>query len=109
MPCNTITSQTLSVGLQKAIPALLLKAIEEVVGDKAREANGTLRVRTLKGNEITWSSASGLTITGRDQRQIEVVGKDIRMAYSKQAVSWAAQRAGWKVASTGDNTIRVTR
>lgn len=105
MPCDTITTQTLAAGLTKAVPAVLLAAINSLNRANAAQEGTTIRAR-VAGHNVDWNAQAGLTVTGWNSEQ---VAKDIKMAYSKQAVSWAAQRAGWKVISQDGNTVKVSK
>ena len=100
MPCDTITTQ--SIKLAKAMPELVKQTLEDM--DWKIRANSTTRIvaNNLSGESIIWEANKGITVTSGNA---ENVVKEISKAYSKRAVTWAAQRAGWQVTNTNDNNI----
>jgi hypothetical protein len=105
MPCYTITTQTISAGLQNAMPDLLMKAMEDLRYRKPWNDAYTW-YRDGRLSSVNWSKEDGLVITAEDP---DLVKAQILQSYSKQAVSWAAQRAGMKVSITGQNTMKIKR
>ncbi len=103
MPCDSITTQ--SVNLKNAIPDILRGALEDLGLDIIRETKNELTASTY-GERVFWTKGKGLTVKGTNTTASI---KKITQAYSSRAVSWAAQRAGWKVAQTGNNTLTVNR
>ena len=104
MPCDSITTQ--SVVLKNAIPNIVDSALREAAWYVTGATKTTIRARK-SGFTLTWEKGKGITITGMRQNQNAI--DNITREYSKQAVSWAATRAGWQVKSTGSNTLTVSR
>ena len=103
MPCDTITMQTVS--LSNALPDVLTDALQST-GWTIRETTSQ-RIIAYKGSEsVTWSAGKGLSV--RSSNPKEVI-RTVTQAYSRQAVSWAAKRAGWTVRQTNENQFTVTR
>jgi hypothetical protein len=105
MPCNTITTQTLSGGLENGIPAIVEKAFA-AAGFAVSEISGA----TIKGrvgrNVATWSQGAGLKVVSQNA-SADVAA--IKREYSKAAVSWAASRAGWKVGAWVGNKVQMVK
>ncbi len=103
MPCDTITTQ--SINLAKADVSILADALEAerwIITGKTKTT-----ITAYRGNTgLVWRQGQGLELSGYDNAA-EIVG--VTKAYSKGAVSWASQRAGWQVKQTGANTLAVTR
>jgi hypothetical protein len=103
MPCDTITTQT--VTLTKANADLIAKAFEALgIALHTREA---LHVAGYNrdGQLVDWRAGSGLTIRGT-----ATTAEAITQAYSKAAVSWAAARAGFTVKTgAAPNTLTLER
>jgi hypothetical protein len=106
MPCNSITTQT--VALKNAIPEIVRKALE-ADGWTIRESTAADIVAYRRSASVQWVKGTGLTVAGRRQTGNEQIANDITREYSKQAVTWAASRAGWQVQNTGGNTLTVQR
>ena len=103
MPCDTITTQ--SINLAKAMPKLVEESLK-IQGWQITINN----VRTITArryyNTLTWTQNKGIEIrSGNAQQDIINLTKE----YSKQAITWAASRAGWKVSSKGQNQLTVSR
>ncbi len=94
MPCNTVTTQSLSIGLANAMPTVLAQALKELGFQLYRETDGLIRGSTGIGDSVEWVKGKGITL--RTELNAEQVGGMIRRAYSRAAVSWASQRAGFK-------------
>lgn len=108
MPCNTISTQTLSAGLHKAVPEVLEQAARAMGAYAVALVNGVLTFN-YNGAAVSWSSVLGLAIRGRAS-VLEQTKKDILQAYSKQAVTWAAKRAGWQVrAGAAQNELVIVK
>jgi hypothetical protein len=103
MPCDTITTQ--SVNLANALPDLLRSALEADGWILEPSKQGTI-VAHSAGTGLIWTAGKGLELRGnRNAAEIRQITK----AYSRKAVSWAAQRAGWSVKQTTDDTLSVSR
>lgn len=104
MPCNSITIQ--SVVLHNAMQPLVKDALEARGWTILNSTADTIRA-TRGGNTVVWKKGKGMTLSGMrvDKSEITKLTKE----YSKQAVTWASQRAGWQVKSTSDNTLTMTR
>jgi len=103
MPCDTITTQ--SVNLKNAMSDIVEKAL------KALKWNVTLvnkaKITAQSNNDtLTWLKGRGIRISSSNSSQHL---QNITKEYSKQAVSWAASRAGWNVNSTGTNKLTISR
>jgi hypothetical protein len=89
------------------MPEVLLDALRSL-GYRA-VLDGTL-IHARKGNvTCQWESGKGLWLTGNSPAGLAVAQRDILQAYSKTAVSWAAQRAGWQVTTLAPNKMQVTK
>jgi len=103
MPCDTITTQAV----------VLTKARSDILWAGLVEAGWTITTATKdsvlaykQGTSVVWTAGKGLQITGAQTG----VQAEIVQAYSKAAVSWAAQRAGWHVQSgANQNQLNLTR
>lgn len=105
MPCDSITTQTISGGLSKAVVPVLLEALKALGWTVT--ASDTASITASKGlQKITWAAGTGVTVSAGNP---QAVYSEIVRAYSKAAVSWAAQRAGWTVKATGENKMTITR
>jgi len=103
MPCDTVTTQ--SIKLANAMPELVKQAMEDM--NWKITSNITTRIVANRfGESIIWEANKGITIRGSNTERLVT---EISKAYSKRAVTWAAQRAGWQVTSTNNNTLNVTR
>ena len=102
MPCNTISTQRLSVGLSAALPDVLRAALESL-GYRVELSADKLSLTATGRGRVTWKAGTGLeleTYRGSDQ------AGEIKRAYSKSAVTWAASKAGWKVGPwNGNQTV----
>lgn len=105
MPCDTITTQ--SVKLANAIPQIIDTTLE-AQGWKITSPITTMeRIVARKGNAtLIWRQGQGIEIkSSNSQEQLTRINKE----YSKQAVTWAASRAGWDITSTKQDQLIVTR
>ncbi len=106
MPCNTVTMQSLSIGLANAIPAVLAQALKEA-GYKLYEETDALIRGSDRDSTFVWNKGTGLVVRSQNPTATKGV---IMQAYSKAAVSWAAQRAGFKqVGLWQDNKVTLQR
>lgn len=103
MPCDSITTQT--VNLAKALPDVLRRALE-AAGWTIREYSAQTidAYRSITGESMTWTAGQGMTVRGNAK-----TAGIISQAYSRAAVTWAAQRAGWTVSKTDGNKINMER
>lgn len=106
MPCNSISTQTLSAGLAKANHEVLAAALS-AAGWTVTES-GAQFVQARQGGAVaTWRVGVGLEVSAAggvaDKAAI------IKQAYSRQAVTWAATRAGWRVGAWAENKATITR
>lgn len=105
MPCDSITTQ--SINLANATPSILVAALEAEGWTVVKKtADNGIFARKGYSETVTWTAGKGLSVTGN---QNEKTIQGITQAYSRQAVTWAAQLAGWTVKQTGQNTLSVTR
>jgi hypothetical protein len=109
MPCDTITLQ--SVKLKNAIPDILKEALLNSGWDITSTINEKTNLITARKayDSFIWSKGEGITITGMNKQRQEKALSNITQAYSKQAVSWAAKRAGWQVKPINETTFQVQR
>jgi len=109
MPCDTITTQTLSTKLTKAMPDLIKKALESL--DWQISTNTKTLIKASRGyrTTLTWEYGKGMTVQSSSQNDNQYHIKNVTQAYSKEAVSWAAQRAGWKVSQTEQNKLQLRK
>jgi hypothetical protein len=107
MPCDSITTQ--SINLANADRMLLTEALIDM-GCTILDSNTTCIYATNnRGGRITWTNGEGLAVSaGSSIRSSEII-QTVTQAYSKTAISWAAQRAGWTMKSTGPNTLTLQR
>lgn len=106
MPCDTVTTQT--VNLANAIPAVLSDALKAEHADIWEQTETMIRGRVY-GAGFTWEKGKGLEIRSYSAMEnTQIVGR-VTQAYSRQAVTWAAQRAGWTVKQTEGNKLTVSR
>ncbi len=103
MPCDTQSIQ--SVNLAKAIPAILEDALK-ALGWNITESTATGIAAYKAGTYLSWVAGKGLDVAGYDPQEAVMA---VTKAYSKQAVSWAAKRAGWNVQQTAGDKLTVTR
>jgi methenyltetrahydromethanopterin cyclohydrolase len=106
MPCDSITTQT--VALAKAQPAILAEALKAAGWQVSVNEPAKVCASNTAGESVTWLAGSGLAITAAPS-QTKRVEAAVIQAYSKAAVSWAAARAGWQVASSQGNKLTLTR
>jgi hypothetical protein len=103
MPCDSITTQTIK--LAKAMPEIIEAALKDL--DYTVTSNIKTRIIAKQYNsEVVWEAGKGISITGRNNEQHL---NEITQTYSKQAVTWAAKRAGWSVTNINNNTLTVRR
>lgn len=107
IPCNSITTQ--SVKLANAMPEIVLDALKDLGWNIQSETNS--KITAYKSYEsLTWESGKGITLSGMsNQTTAEKNINAITKQYSKRAVTWAAQRAGWQVTTKSENTLNITR
>jgi hypothetical protein len=87
------------------MPDLVAKALI-ATGWQITEQGQNRIVALKRSDSITWEKGKGLVLNGRDsQRHITSLTK----RYSKEAVTWAASRAGWQVKTTGTDTMQLQR
>ena len=101
-----MTTQT--IALKNAVPDILRTALAACGWIITSEDEAGIAARCY-GQRLTWSRGRGLSFTTQTVVQAEAARTAITQAYSKAAVSWAAQRAGWTVQSTGANTMTINR
>lgn len=106
MPCDSITTQ--SINLSNALPDILRQALESLGHISGINTETEIMAR-IDGNAVKWQKGKGLRIQGYSTADNERIATKITQAYSAKAVSWAAQRAGWKVTTTSPNTLKVER
>jgi len=109
VPCDAITTQ--SVNLANADPGILADGLTADGWTVTSVQADTLVARKTMDyydTRLTWRKGKGLELDGQPNRQDRTFS-EIAKAYSVQAVSWAAQRAGWQVTRTGQDTLSVTR
>jgi len=107
MPCDSIIRQEVSSRLKNAMAPLVEATLDGMPGWTVTQSSSE-RVTAKRGRDtIEWIKGKGLTLTARGTNSTLI--PTITREYSKQAVSWAAQRAGWQVQSTEANRLTVTR
>ncbi len=106
MPCNSITTQ--SVALAKAMPSILMDALK-AEGWAPNQENDKHIVAWKGSSYLNWTAGQGVTIRGLSRERNQQAVTAVTKAYSVQAVTWAAQRAGWQVKQTGANKLTVSR
>lgn len=114
MPCDSITTQALSAKLANAMPDLVeaaMRAEKMTIYSKTAE-----RIEAYNGRHTwTWTKGVGIKTQVRGSQtyapiEAEKAAATLVTAYSKQAVSWAASRAGWKVsAGSAPNKLTLTK
>ena len=104
MPCDSVTTQ--SINLKNAMDTILVEALK-AEGFRITVQTAKTVTATADWQTVTWTKGIGLEIKGMGGAQA-VIDK-VTKAYSTQAVSWAAARAGWTVKKTADNQLTVTR
>ena len=104
MPCDSITTQ--SINLSNADHSVLLDALNADNWNIRRQSSDEI-VAYKRGQTLTWNKGTGIEVKSMSNADKAIL--DVTKAYSKQAVSWASQRAGWKVKSINDNQFQVTR
>ena len=102
-PCDSVTTQ--SINLAKAAPNLLLDALKSL-GWAITESTASRIFASLGGCDLQWTAGQGVTVIGPKCQEQTV---KLTQAYSQNAISWAAQRAGWTVKQNADNKMTVTR
>ncbi|OHB65744.1 MAG: hypothetical protein A2Y76_01575 [Planctomycetes bacterium RBG_13_60_9] len=94
-----------SINLAKAVPTILEDALK-AAGWNITESTATGIAAYKAGIYLGWVAGKGLNVTGYyPQETVTAITK----AYSKQAVTWAAKRAGWTVQQTAGDKLTVTR
>ncbi len=104
MPCDTVTTQ--STNLAKALPNIMEYSFKALGWSIVSSTNTEIQARRNYGEMIVWKAGRGLEVRSSNPQPLIA---EVTKEYSKQAVSWAAQRAGWQVQQTADNKIIVTR
>jgi|GEM_PF-3062116 len=105
MPCDSVTTQ--SINLANADRTLLTETLLSLGFTVETRMSTSSKIFARQGRaSIVWEKGKGLEVTTANG-QLTIV--DVTQAYSKTAVTWAAQRAGWKSTTTGANTLSVTR
>lgn len=108
MPCNSITTQTLSAGLGKASHEILSAALTADGWNVLESSAQFIQARKDGGALAVWRAGTGLEVTARGAAAGQYVA-EVKQAYSRQAVTWAATRAGWKVGTWAENKATITR
>jgi len=104
MPCDSVTTQ--SINLANALPDILREAMESI-GLYIDRETPTEIIASNYAKRVIWTKGQGIEVKAA---RTKGVIKDLTKAYSSRAVSWAAQRAGWQVAQTGNpDQLTVTR
>lgn len=103
MPCDSVTTQ--SINLAKALPDVLRKGLE-ADGWTIIDASATTitAYRSITGERVTWTAGQGIETRGNAKTPSHVT-----RAYSKAAVTWAAQRAGWTVKNETNGKVTLER
>jgi len=110
MPCDSITTQALSEKLKNAMPALIKSAMQSegfrITVDTATRIVGVNSIHTW-----SWEAGKGIRTEARtyDSRAAEAAQSQLVQSYSRAAVSWAAQRAGWTVQQTAPNKLTIQK
>ena len=107
VPCNSLTTQT--IALKNAVMSVLIEALKaDGWTIRNQDANS---LDSKKGYErLTWAAGVGLGVTtDMGATRVQAITGGVTQAYSRAAVSWAAQRAGWQVQKTGANTMTLSR
>lgn len=108
LPCDSVTTQTVSEALKSGIVSLVTDAIKAagwIITDQDDES-----FSARKGSvRMTWGKGIGLKVTAANAEISNALIGEIVRSYSKVAVSWAANRAGWTAKSTGNNTVTLSK
>jgi hypothetical protein len=109
MPCDSITTQTVSEALKNGMPTLIAEALKSAGWNITSQDNNSIAA-SRAGEKLTWAMGVGIRIVHKNGKiySDNAVG-EITRGYSKAAVSWAASRAGWTAKTTGDNTMTLSR
>lgn len=94
------------MNLSKAIPGIVAEAMKACGWTILDQTDQAITARTSTST-VTWAAGQGLTVLGYGNQQGQIGA--VTRAYSKAAVTWAAQRAGWQVQQTSENQLQVTR
>ena len=105
MPCDSITTQ--AVVLEKGIIGIVESAMQGLGWNIQARNDTTIVARTQNNSTVRWEQNVGVNIRGYGNPQNVI--DSLTQAYSKEAVSWAAQRAGWTVNQTEANKLTITR
>lgn len=105
-PCDSVTTQ--SIKLANAMPDLLKDSLINI-GWEIELFNKSIIIATRGNKRMTWKVNEGLTMDGSNEKTANNIINEIVQAYSKTAVSWAAQRAGWQVTNQTENTLNIIR
>lgn len=105
MPCNTRTKQLLSEKLSNALPSVLADALTAEGYAIHERLPGSIRA-TMGSAYVTWTKGTGLTIQSRNPAQDL---QTVTQAYSRAAVTYAAQRAGWTVQTNSPTSITLRK
>jgi len=107
MPCDSITTQSISQALSKGMPALVEAALRAagftILGNDAASIRAARR-----GERVAWAAGKGLVVSSASQDRNAEIAAEITRGYAKAAVSWAASRAGFTVKAGGDK-LTLTR
>ena len=106
MPCDSITTQ--SINLANAIKSVLTEALHQD-GWTIEDQNATNIWASKDWQNLIWTKATGLRISGVSTIRAQGIVEEVTQAYSRHAVTWAAQRAGWTARETSPNTLTVER
>jgi hypothetical protein len=87
----------------------LLKSALENIGWEIELYTNLVIIAYRGSNKLTWKASEGLTMDGSNEKYATNKINEIVQAYSKTAVTWAAQRAGWQVTNQTENTLNVIR
>lgn len=108
MPCDSITTQTVSEALKNGMPSLVADALKSAGWIITAQDNESFSAR--KGAvRMTWGKGVGLKVTAANAEIANTLIGEIVRGYSKSAVSWAASRAGWTAKNTGTNTVTLSK
>jgi len=94
MPCDTI--QTTTVDFGKADHALLAKALKELGWNVTAVAADGIEANNARGESLEFSDGR-FEISGNGYSTPVLDEKEVRRAYSRQVVNYAAQRFGWSL------------
>lgn len=97
MPCNTMTKQTVDVGLTNALVPVLLQALTNAGYNIDVSESEFIRATDNYGGKVVWRKGKGVEMVD-NRYNVEKKKAALIQEYSKAAVSWAAQRAGFKQA-----------